>query len=88
MVLKIEGDWFLIYLMVMMEDLLLVMFIIIFICLFIRYGVVKIWFLFFYNNVVSFMKGLNNFGVDEGSIFCDFVIRYYLVKKFFFDENV
>lgn len=86
--LKIEGDRFSIHSTAMTEDSFSVMLIITLICLFTRYGVVKIRSLSSHNNAASFTKGLNNLGADEGSTFCDLVIRYHLVKKLSSDENV
>lgn len=86
--LKIEGDRFSIHSTAMTEDSFSVMLIITLICLFTRYGVVKIQSLSSHNNAASFTKGLNNLGADEGSTFCDLVIRYHLVKKLSSDENV
>ena len=86
--LKIEGDRFSIHSTAMPEDSFSVMLIITLICLFTRYGVVKIQSLSSHNNAASFTKGLNNLGTDEGSTFCDLVIRYHLVKKLSSDENV
>ena len=86
--LKIEGDRFSIHSTAMTEDSFSVMLIITLICLFTRYGVIKIQSLSSHNNAASFTKGLNNLGADEGSTFCDLVIRYHLVKKLSSDENV
>lgn len=86
--LKIEGDRFSIHSTAMTEDSFSVMLIITLICLFTRYEVVKIQSLSSHNNAASFTKGLNNLGADEGSTFCDLVIRYHLVKKLSSDENV
>ena len=72
----------------MTEDSFSLMLIITLICLFTRYGVVKIQSLSSHNNAASFTKGFNNLGADEGSTFCDLVIRYHLVKKLSSDENV
>lgn len=86
--LKIEGDRFSIHSTAMTEDSFSLMLIITLICLFTRYGVVKIQSLSSHNNAASFTKGFNNLGADEGSTFCDLVIRYHLVKKLSSDENV
>ena len=86
--LKIEGDRFSLHSTAMTGDSFSVMLIITLICLFTRYGVVNIQSLSSHNNVASFTKGLNNLGADEGSTFCDLVIRYHLVKKLSSHENV